>query len=94
MVILLGDFGSFIPVGLHIGLLYLILTNHKYTLSAISFWALFYLLIYTGVKAGGKSLVILSGNGWEINNLRYGIDLFLVAIGIVVLILRKKMISN
>ncbi len=94
MAILLGDFSSLIPAFIHVLLIYFITSKHTYTTMAIFFWALYYLILITGVKAGGKTLVILSGNAWEINMLRYGIDLFLVFIGILVMFMRKRMLEG
>lgn len=93
MVVLLGDFSSLISILVHFVLVYLIYTQHTYARNAVFFWALFYLFIMTGVKAGGKTLVILSGNAWEINMLRYGIDLFLVVLGIIILFLSRRLIN-
>lgn len=89
MAILLGELFSLIPAFIHVLIIYFLLSNHRYAKPAVFYWALFYLLILTGVKAGGKTLVILGGNGWEIDTLRYCIDLFLVFLGIVVLLGRK-----
>lgn len=93
MAILLGDFGSLIPAAIHSCLLYLISKNHRYTIQAIFLWAILYLLTLTGIKAAGKTLVILGGNGWEINTFRYSIDLFLVFLGTLIAIFHKKMIQ-
>ncbi len=90
MAILLGELFSLIPAAIHILLIYFLVFNHPYTKSAIFYWALFYLLILTGVKAGGKTLVIMGGNGWEIDSFRYGVDLFLVFLGVVVMVGRRR----
>ena len=92
LVVLLGDFFSMIPALVSLILIYLILIKHRFAYSGVYYWALFYLFIYNGVKAGGKTLVILSGNSWEINKLTYGIDLCLVAIGLLVILIGKRML--
>ncbi len=92
MVILLGDLFSLVPALIHTSLLYLILNNHRYSFQSIFYWAIFYLISFNGVITTGKTLVILGGNAWEINMLRYGIDLALVFIGTMIFFLRKKMI--
>lgn len=91
MTVLLGDLSSLIPAAIHLILIYLLQINYKHNKVIIALWALFYLVILNGVVAGGKTLVILSGNAWEINMLRYGIDLFLLALGILILCFRKRM---
>ena len=88
---LLGDLGAFPTIIMHVMLIYLISVDHEYTMLAIYAWAGFYLLLLTGIKAGAKTLVILGGNGWEINMLRYQIDIGLVVLGVLVLLFGRKM---
>jgi len=94
MAILLGDFGSLLPALVHVFLMVLIQKNHEFIKPAIYSWAVFYLLLLTGIKAGGKTLVIWSGKAWEIDMFRYQIDLLLVLIGVLVLIFRKKIFTQ
>ena len=94
LLVLLTDVESLIPAAIHIGIIYLIRQNHRFTEWAIRAWAIIYLLIFTGIKAGAKTLIILRGDGWEISSTRYYIDLFLVGVGIMVLIFSHKIFSD
>ena len=88
--ILLGDRSTLVPAFIHILLIYLIVKNHSFTAWAVRAWAIIYLLIFTGIKAGAKTLIIIRGDAWEINTARYYADLFLVIIGIMVAIFDEK----
>ncbi len=87
--VLMGDFSALLEASIYILLLYLLISNHEQTKVALLSWAGIYLIIMTGIKAGAKSLVIMGGNGWEINSTRYKLDLFLVALGFLIIIFRK-----
>ena len=89
IAVLMGDLSDLLPATINIILLFLLYKNSVQIKVAILSWAWIYLLILTGIKAGAKSLVILGGNGWEINTLRYGIDIFLVVLGLFIIIFRK-----
>lgn len=85
----MGDFSVLLEASIYLVLLYFLLYNHAQTKVALLSWAVFYLLILTGIKAGAKTLVILGGNAWEINNIRYGIDVFLVIVGLGIVLFRN-----
>ena len=86
LAILLGDFPSLVPAAFHLLLIYLISKKIKYTEHVIRAWAVIYLIVFTGIKAGAKTLIILRGDSWEIDPLRYYIDVALVAIGVLVVV--------
>ncbi len=85
----MGDVSALLEASIYVVLLYFLLNNHIQTKVALLSWAGIYLILMTGVKAGAKTLVIMGGNGWEINSTRYQIDLFLVAIGFLIIIFRN-----
>ena len=85
----MGDLSVLLESSIYILLLYFLINNHVQTKVALLSWAAIYLVLMTGVKAGAKTLVIMGGNGWEINSTRYQIDLFLVSIGFFILLFRK-----
>ena len=86
----MGDPSALLESSIYILLLYFLINNHAQTKVALLSWAGIYLILLTGVKAGAKTLVIMAGNGWEINPTRYRIDLFLVAIGFFICIFHKQ----
>lgn len=88
---LLFDGSAIIDLFVHSLLLFIIIKNYRYTRFLIWVWATLYLFVYTGIKAGAKSLIILRGDSWEINMSRYYIDLFLVVFGLVLLIFEDKL---
>lgn len=90
----MGDFSALLEASIYILLLYFLISNHEQTKIALLSWAGIYLIIMTGIKAGAKSLVIMGGNGWEINTTRYRLDLFLVALGIFILLFRKYLFQE
>ncbi len=92
--VLMGDFSALLEASIYILLLYFLISNHEQTKIALLSWAGIYLIIMTGIKAGAKSLVIMGGNGWEINTTRYRLDLFLVALGIFILLFRKYLFQE
>ena len=85
----MGDLSVLLEASIYVLLLYFLVNNHEQTKVALLSWAGIYLVLMTGVKAGAKTLVIMAGNGWEINSSRYQLDLFLVAVGFLVLLFRK-----
>lgn len=89
--VLMGDFSALLEISIYLLLLYFLINNHVQTKVALLSWAAFYLVMLTGVKAGAKTLVIMGGNGWEIDDTRYQIDLFLVSLGLFILIFNKKL---
>jgi len=90
----MGDLSVLLEASIYVLLLYLLLKNHVQTKVALLSWAAIYLVLMTGVKAGAKTLVIMGGNGWEINATRYRIDLFLVATGFCILLFRKYLFQK
>ena len=54
---------------------------------AIWLWATLYLFAFTAVQVGAKSLIIMRGDSWEIDSSRYYIELFMIAIGILIMFL-------
>ena len=86
----MGDPSVLLEASIYVLLLYFLVNNHAQTKVALLSWAVIYLVVLTGVKAGAKTLVIMGGNGWEINSTRYRIDLFLVAIGFFICIFYKR----
>ena len=91
--ILLADISALLPIGIHVFLIFLIVSNQEQVRLSVQAWAILYLIILTGIKAGAKTLVILGGNAWEINMVRYKIDLITVGIGILILLFQKFMFS-
>lgn len=91
MGVLMGDPSALLEISIYLLLLYFLVNNHVQTKVALLSWAGFYLFILTGIKAGAKTLVIMGGNGWEIDDTRYQMDLFLVALGLFILIFNKKL---
>ncbi|MEM6317328.1 MAG: hypothetical protein AAF960_06640 [Bacteroidota bacterium] len=89
MGVLMGDPTVLLEGSIYLLMLYFISKNHEQTKTALLAWAAIYLIGLTGVKAGAKTLVILSGNGWEIDDTRYRIDLFLVGLGFFILLFRN-----
>jgi len=87
--VLMGDLSALLEASIYVLLLYFIMSNHEQTKVALLSWAGIYLILLTGIKAGAKSLVIMGGNGWEINSTRYRLDLFLVALGFFIILFRK-----
>ena len=85
----MGDLSVLLEASVYILLLYFLLSNHEQTKVALLSWAGIYLIVLTGIKAGAKSLVIMGGNGWEINTTRYQMDLFLVVLGFLIMFFRK-----
>ena len=79
------------PFFLHIVLMYLLAKNHRFAEHVVWAWAIIYLLVFTGIKVGAKSLIIWRGDGWEINSLRYYIDLFLLSLGLLLIFFGNKM---
>ncbi|MEM1121531.1 MAG: hypothetical protein AAGJ18_13865 [Bacteroidota bacterium] len=94
MGVLMGDFSALLEISIYLVLLYFIIYNHVQTKVAVLSWAAFYLVSLTGIKAGAKTLVIMGGNGWEINTTRYQIDIFLVILGIFLLSFHKKLFQK
>ncbi|GEM_PF-5308047 len=90
MGILMGDVSALLESSIYVLLLYFLINNHAQTKVALLSWAGIYLILMTGVKAGAKTLVIMAGNGWEINSTRYQLDLFLLAVGFLICIFRKQ----
>ncbi len=90
----MGDITVLLEASIYVLLLYFLVNNHEQTKVALLAWAGIYLVLMTGVKAGAKTLVIMAGNGWEIDSTRYQIDLFLVAVGFFVLLFRKHFFSK
>lgn len=86
----MGDLSALLEASVYVLLLYFLIFNHSQTKVALLAWAGIYLIGLTGIKAGAKTLVIMGGNGWEINSTRYQIDLFLVALGCCIWLFRKK----
>ena len=86
----MGDPSVLLEASIYVLLLYFLVHNHAQTKVALLSWAGIYLVLMTGVKAGAKTLVIMAGNGWEIDSTRYQIDLFLVAIGLVICIFSRR----
>lgn len=91
MGVLMGDPSALLEISIYLLLLYFLVNNHVQTKVALLSWAAFYLVSLTGIKAGAKTLVIMGGNGWEIDDTRYQMDLFLVFLGIFILIFNKKL---
>jgi hypothetical protein len=90
----MGDLSVLLEASIYLILLYFLIYNHPQTKVALLSWAVIYLLIMTGIKAGAKTLVIMGGNAWEINSIRYRIDLFLVVLGLVILLFRNKLFKK
>lgn len=80
---------ALLDFSIYIILLYFLIYNHEQSKVALLSWAIFYLILLNGIKTGAKTLVIMGGNGWEINSVRYRLDLFLFALGLFILIFRK-----
>jgi len=94
MGVLMGDVSALLEASIYVLLLYFLLSNHEQTKVAFLSWAGIYLIVLTGIKAGAKSLVIMGGNGWEINTTRYQIDLFLVGLGFFIILFRKYLFQE
>ena len=94
MAILMGDYSALIEALIYVLLLYFLIFDHALTQVALMSWAVFYLMLLTGIKAGAKTLVIMGGNGWEIDSFRYGVDLFQVGIGLFILVFRKQLFEK
>lgn len=94
LTLLVVDISAYIDIFIHCLLIYLIVKNHRYTGTVLWVWATLYLFVYTGIKVGAKSLIILRGDAWEINMPRYYIDLFLVGLGLLLLIFGNKMFEK
>jgi len=92
--VLMGDFSALLEASIYVLLLYFLLSNHEQTKVAFLSWASIYLILLTGIKAGAKSLVIMGGNGWEINTTRYQIDLFLVGLGFFIILFRNYLFQE
>ena len=92
--VLMGDFSALLEASIYVLLLYFLLSNHEQTKVAFLSWASIYLIVLTGIKAGAKSLVIMGGNGWEINPIRYRMDLFLVGLGFFIIFFRKYLFQE
>jgi len=90
----MGDFSALLEASVYVVLLYFLISNHEQTKVALLSWAGIYLILLTGIKAGAKSLVIMGGNGWEINATRYQMDLFLVALGVCIILFRKYLFKK
>lgn len=85
----MGDFSALLEASIYVLLLYLLLTSHIQVRVALLAWAGIYLIGLTGIKVGAKTLVIMGGNAWEINMIRYRLDLFLFFLGILIILFRK-----
>ena len=94
MGVLMCDFSALLEISIYCLLLYFLVSNHPQTKVALLSWAAFYLVILTGIKAGAKTLVIMGGNGWEINTTRFRIDVFLVILGVFILVFHKKLFAE
>lgn len=92
--ILMGDISVLLEASIYVLLLYFLINNHVQTKVALLSWAGIYLILMTGVKAGAKTLVIMGGNGWEINTSRYQIDLFLVFVGFIIILFRNQLFQE
>jgi len=94
MGVLMGNPSVLLESSIYVLLLYFLINNHAQTKVALLSWAGIYLILLTGVKAGAKTLVIMAGNGWEINSTRYQFDLFLVALGFFICIFSKQIFQK
>ena len=86
----MADITAYLEIVIHLIILYLILQNHRFTETAIWLWATLYLFAFTAVQAGAKSLIIMRGDSWEVDKVRYYIELFMIILGLFFMFLGEK----
>ena len=94
LTVLLPDLSSLIPATIHLLLIYLLVSNHRFARFFMHAWAIIYIFIFTGIQTAAKTLIIWRGDGWEVDSGRYNFDLFLLSVGVMVLFFEHKIFPD
>ncbi|MEZ4935782.1 MAG: hypothetical protein R2788_27055 [Saprospiraceae bacterium] len=90
LTLLIPDISAYFEILIHLLILYFVIKNHRFTAFAIWLWATLYLFAYTAVRVSLKSLIIMRGDGWEIDSARFYLEVFLLSLGFLLMFFADK----